>query len=600
VIAGVTNGSGVPAPLPIAAWVGRDREICKTGLFTARLAIAHAHARNGRPVAAVRFIATDGTNRTEVLVSAMSSVLFPASGYTVPHFAADLDLSGLADGAAITIDAILYPWVGAAFQLSIDADPYPSPNLTTLRVLNDRTGGFGTAYAYVDPVSGTAGGVASAVAATAAAAPFQTYGQAGAAIRAYNNANFGRNYADGGIIRLVEGTHHTATNARTGMPTLAWPLTIESADPGKRASTVFGDPGTSTTNTLPACAVIRGLTLRRGGSGNLQAFNNAAAALDYSYVMAFEGCDFDNGGYGAYNGFANVMGLGYFINCTETSNCGQGSRVGNVNKTTRSIGCKGTGFGVNLANWGVLGCWTQGTEINLDALTTVRPAGQGGLIGWSFLQAADNSSRGVTLATTTGPRGVAIVGCILEQPHGVASACAYFAADGNVQPQRNTVFMSCTVVGARTNWHYQDSGSARVEKSGYMRFVAQEYRNTKTDVFAANGTMTGNWAASYNVGHCYNYARRGGSDAGPVGAGRWLGEVAAPGDQYGIGTALNPAWLNDQSTLGGGAGNGDYTPGPATDLPRIPAGMTPYPVDLLGREIRSDGAAVVGALQMAP
>lgn len=608
---GIANMSARPAPLPVAAWVSLDRVICKTGVYTAKLAVAHAHARSGKPVAAVKFIASDGTNTVEVLVSNMSSLLCAVSGFTIPHFAADLNLSGLIAGATITIDAIIYPWVGAAFQLSVNGDPYPSSNLTTLRILNDRLNTFGTAYAYVDPVNGTASGVASSTPASAAASPFLTYAQAGAAIRAFNNANFGRNYADGGVIRLIEGLNPTVASGRTNMPTLMWPVTIEAADPSKKLTTFLGNTtGDATSNSFPAFTTFKGISPRRGPDNaqtnqGVQAFSNGAGAQNYNFLMSFEDCDFNGADHGQTNSFIYIAGLVMFVNCTETGGgCGQAGRTGLINKATRSIGCKGTGFLHTDTNWGALGCDGIGTVTNHEAYTA-RVAGQGCLIGWSALRATSDGSRCFSLSATTGPKGVALIGCILEQRHGLTSAAAYFSADGSVTPQQNVLFMCCTVIGARTNWLYQDDGSATVYKSGYMRFVVQEFRNTKTDVFnhpvsGLSGERFGNWSACYNVGHSYNYARRGASDASAPGVGNWLGENLGVGDRYGSGSVpLNPAWLNDQSTYGGAAGNGDYTPGAGSDLTLIPAGMTPYPVDLYGRAVPVNGTARVGALQMA-
>ncbi|MDO9640855.1 MAG: hypothetical protein Q7J44_20175 [Pseudotabrizicola sp.] len=206
-IAGVTNASERPYPAPIAHWLRPDREIIADSTYTARLVVAHAHARNGRPVAAVKFIITDGATTVEQTVSVLTPITYSASGFTVPHFAAGLDLSGFANGATLTVDAVIYPWVGAAFTISTDADAYPSPNLTTLRALCNRTGAFGTAYAYVDAAGAGATPTVSTNPATAAANPYATLDAAATALRAFNNANFGRNFTDGGVIRLLEGTH---------------------------------------------------------------------------------------------------------------------------------------------------------------------------------------------------------------------------------------------------------------------------------------------------------------------------------------------------------------------------------------------------------
>lgn len=599
-IAGVTNMSTRPAPKPIAAWLNRDLEICKASTFTARLAVAHAHARAGRPVAAVRFRASDGATAVEALVSSMSATSHSASGLSVPHFAGVLDFSGFANGAAITIDAVIYPWIGTTFTLSTDADAYPSPNLTTLRVLNDRSGAYGTAYAYVDATLGTASGVASATAATAAAAPFQTMAQAAAAIRAFNNTTYGRNYTDAGVIRLLAGVHAVSASMGSASPTLDWPLTIEAAEAGARETTFVTDTGASTQTSIPAKAVFRNLTFRRSVTGNIIGIDNAAANLSYTNMMAFEGCVFDANGAGTYAGWIYRTGRGYFIDCTQISDCGQAAITGVVNKAVRAIGCNGA-FVSGATSFGALGCIapTMAAPITGLAATTGRVATNGPLWGWSHLTQAINAQRVVGQTTATAERGIGLVGCVFEQLSGDTGPAVYVSADSSVTVQQNILFQCCTVAGSRTNWLYQDTGTATVAKSGFMRFVVQEYRNTKCDVFGANANLIGNWPAVFNVGSRANCARLGDNGGNAVtGTGNWLGEVTAAGDVYGsVASPVVANWANDQSFFGGNAGGGNYTPGSGNALPRIPAGLAPYPLDMKGRAIGNDGTALVGALQ---
>ena len=150
----------------------------------------------------------------------------------------------------------------------------------------------------------------------------------------------------------------------------------------------------------------------------------------------------------------------------------------------------------------------------------------------------------------------------------------------------------------RSNWLYQDTGTATVSKRGYMRFTVHRERNTKTDIFGTNANLVGNWPAVNNVGGRANAAIKGGNDGNATpGIGRWVGEVAALGDAYGsLGTPLAVAWVNDQSFDGAKGGNGDYTPGAGSVLPVIPAGLAPYSVDQKGRAVPDNGTAKIGAI----
>ena len=298
-VAGVTNASTRAYPKPIALWLNHDLERATAATHTVRLAVAHAHARAGRPVAAVRFTVTDDQGGSHsVLVSAMSVVSYTASGLSVPHFAATLDLSGLAQGALCTVDATIYPWVGEAFMVSTDADAYPSPNLTVLKLLNDRTGGYGTAYAYVDAATGDNGtGAVSETPATAAAAPFATIAAAASAVQSFNNATYGRNNASGGVIRLTEAAVHTHSSF-SGVAVDDIPLVIEN-DPANSGKAVYQDAGSSTSNSIPDILKFSGITLRRNASGNVIFLDNAASSSPGNRALVLSDCTFDDNGLGA-------------------------------------------------------------------------------------------------------------------------------------------------------------------------------------------------------------------------------------------------------------------------------------------------------------
>lgn len=173
------------------------------------------------------------------------------------------------------------------------------------------------------------------------------------------------------------------------------------------------------------------------------------------------------------------------------------------------------------------------------------------------------------------------------------------SAPGDQNPQQNVVLMCNSIVGGRTKWLFQGSGTTTVAKSAYMKFTVQEQRNTKSDTFGTNATLVGNRPEVNNVGHLANCAQGGGNDGFSVTAnGRWLGEVVTAGDVYGsTATPVVVNWTNDQSYYGGGASGGDYIPGPGNALPAIPSSMAPYPVDMKGRSIDSAVSARIGALQ---
>jgi len=336
---GVTNNSTRPHPKPQALWLNHDLDAARGASYTARLAVAHAHARKGRPVAAVRFTATDGTTTVETTVTAMSVTSYAASGLSVPHFAGVLDFSALQAGALITVDAEIRPWVGPAFTISTDGAAYPSVNLTVLKVLNDYNGSYGAAYAYIAPTGNDGTAVTSATAATAQASPYATIGAAVAGINTFNGANYARTGVSGGIVRLEPAVHtHQGfgTHAVTEVP-----LIIEAADPAQKATTVYQDAGSSVSNGLPDKVKFADLTLRRNAVGSAIFLDNAAMNGSANMLVT-ERCTWDDNGLGApWNAWVYRPGRFWNIDC-DGVDVGQCKQFSTNFKACISIG-SGTG-----------------------------------------------------------------------------------------------------------------------------------------------------------------------------------------------------------------------------------------------------------------
>jgi len=594
VISGVTNNSTRAAPKPICMWLDHDLQRTKTGSYTAKLAVAHAHARNGRPVAAVKFIATDGTTTVEQTVSTMTSTVYAASGLTVAHFEATLDFSTLTDNAMITIDAVICPWVGEAYQASVDGAAYPSINFTTMRVLNDVS--YGTAYAYVDPVSGNNGtGVVSQTPATAEASPYATIAAAATAIQTYNNANFGRNNASGGIIRLVAGTHVHSTYSSVAVGDI--PLEIEAANPAATTATIYKNPNDShTIDSIPDRLKIKSVNLQRSQFNRI--FLDSAAGLKSDHVLVFEDCEISGDATSVYTAWVWQPGRFWLINTTDT---GGGEGVTKLNSSTRAkscnvIGCDGAFAETLTYNMAGSNC-DKAALINTSFGVGNQEPANGIFIGYSFLT-NDSASQPVLnwSGYEIGPEGSALVQSILEKTSGGSATLVSIHADANTQPAQNIVVQGVTAVGQRTNILYNDSGAEL--KLGHIRNSIFDEWNSKSDVFASNGTYNGNWSVIHHVSDANNAYLRGSSQDDSFGVGSWLGEVTSLNDLTGTDASpISADFADDASTNGSGLGGGDYTPGALTELQFVPAGHAVYPMDLYGRAIPDDGTAFVGARQ---
>lgn len=592
--AGVTNQSTLTYPRPIACWLTPDLERAQGSTFTARLAVAHAYARSGKPVAAVTFIASDGTNTVQQTISAMSSRQW-GSGLYAPYFECAIPLATLNQGALCSLDVIIYPWVGTSFQASVSGATYPSINFSVLKFLNDRTGAYGQAYAYVNATTGNnATAVVSATPATAAALPYLTVAAAAAAVRTFNNTTYTRNNASGGTIRLVAAEHVHATFQSVTVGEI--PLVIEAENSALKSTTIYKDSGATAVNSTPQKLKFRNLTLKKVGA-SVTMLDNSATLATLDRMLVLENVAIDRNGTSTYGAWLYKTGRCWMVDVSSATTLGAMlDDFAGVCKEIIAIGCSGPFASTNFFN--AIACRLTGGLRRVPSGANVE-LGLGQLFSHCHITQNVDGNRAMTSsAGTIDDRGFAMVGCVLEQTAGETAPNLSFHADTDVQVVENALCIAITVVGSRTNWLYQDTGSITVAKRGFMRFSVHRQRNTKTDVFGANSNLVGNWPASYNVGSRSNAVIKGSNDGNSVpGVGRWLGEAAALGDAYGsLATPLAVAWVSDRSFDGGGAGGGDYTPGPGSALPFIPTGLAPFPIDMLGRVVANDGTARVGAI----
>lgn len=582
-VTGVSNNSTRAYPKPLAMWLDHDRQRVTGQSYTAKLAVAHWHARSGRPVAAVKFIATDGTNTVEQTISAMTKTDYSASGLSVPHFQATLDFTTLDDDALITIDAVIYPWVGTSAQASVNYAAYPSVNFCEMKVFNAVTSAEATIYAYVDG-AGAGTPQASTTEATALANPYATVVAAAAAIQTLDGTDASR-----GVVKINAST--TITHAKFQTVAVGdTPLIVEGVN---QTTSVLQDAGASTANSVPDLVKFRNLTLKRNAAGNV-IFLESAAGAGSSNMMVIEDCAFDDNGLGdTWQAWIYRVGRCWLINCTLDF-ASPVTTFSVRNKTAILIGHNGeVGNAYHLA-----GCKSLVARLTDGAISPGnsgdREAVANRFVGFNFLSL---NSVGASVFTTTGQvDGLALVGNIFEDQDGSGTATVALGANGT-QTIDNLVMQSNTIVGERLNAAYNDT-APYVSKIAGLRFNIIHDVNVKSDVFELNGAAINNWPTVHKVGWHTNAYTYGDSDSDAYGPGEWMGEFAAIGDASGTdATPVVVDWTDDQSGTGGGAGDGDYSPGALTALPNIPAGMAPYPYDLNGVAVPDNGAAYAGAAQ---
>ncbi|MBU2359447.1 MAG: hypothetical protein KKB02_11030 [Alphaproteobacteria bacterium] len=597
-VAAVTNASVRPYPYAHFAWLVRDRQEVRGNTIFLRIAVAHRHARNGRPVAGVRFIVKDHLGaETALLVTACTPQAYPVSGLTACVYEGTVDISALSavgapssfggtDAKALTIDAEFRPWIGTAHRISTITAGKTADQNTVLTFGNNRDNWRPTLYAYV--AVGATGGAVSTDAATAATTPFPTTASANTALRNWHMTNTGRGAMDGCVMRLTEGTHVHTTWAYRAADVYA--MTFENAPGTNPANVIYTDGGATTDTSFVRMVHLRNLTLRKSGTAAVRMLDSGSTDPAVSYLSAQNVvCDG-----AAPNG--NVI---YRYGATYYEGCSQGQRYVTANKV---IGCRGRFLAA--ATTACVGTRDPNGQISPNTAA----AAEGLFVAWSFIT-ADKSVylQTVSIGWTTSDLGVALVGNVFEIFGTGSGPAVLINGDGNTSSSRNITMIGNTVVGGRMNLSYTDAGGAvRRDHLSVLRFNIFYEKNHKAgDFFAYDGETTnpvrvGNWSVRYGVGSLANTTLQGesrpnaGTAAYPM---SWFGDVLPTGSTAGtVATPLAVSFANDRSA-GAGTGDGDYRPVGTTDLAVIPAGLTPWPVDLKGHVLATGGGAVAGALQ---
>lgn len=213
-----TNSSTAAYQEPIYNWTWVPFERI-TGTFKLRAAAFERHGQQAKPVRAVIFSATDGTHTvTQTVESPSIDAAMSADRAPAVEYVASLDPSTLDQGADITCNFKVVPWVGDAVFDSSTGTAQPTPLVGPITLLCDRTGAYGAdTYAVVDPVNGSdpAGVTLADDAGKAVGTGDPTLGggtdyltpaRAFRAIRNYNANAYGRDDVGGGIVYVKAGS----------------------------------------------------------------------------------------------------------------------------------------------------------------------------------------------------------------------------------------------------------------------------------------------------------------------------------------------------------------------------------------------------------
>ncbi|MBA2920040.1 hypothetical protein GON01_08235 [Sphingomonas sp. MAH-20] len=617
-IAGIVNSSSLAYPVPLFAWLQPQHERATGASFAVEAACYHRHAMNGQQVACIEFYGRDaaGGNLTAVQRASLPALsAFQTAGPIVEAWKATIPLATLPQGDLCQAIAVVKPWIGPAFDLSVAGTgvygtltagtPVDTAQPETpLRFLCDKTGGYGGLQAWVK--AGASGGAVGS-----SATPFATVQAALAALATANGSGKGHADHSGSTIFLMDNggaavDHAIGATSATAAGKCWTDIKVDPAATGQVRATVAGLVATADLLRFFVPFFVNATgnnTLDGGSSANVKRIAFEGAALSYGASLPAQGLTFR-------------FGMGYWRNCTLTNAFTPfGTFSGHRNAAALVLGCTGNlvSTGAGATPYAFIGNAIDGLRIDDVAAADANAFPQDGMI---IANNVLTRMAGVfKIATQRSIAGAARVQNVLETAAGYpAGGEAANIAAGGTAAVSNIVSMHNTVPGvgvgssnqARQLGVYADTaGTVGVQRQMVERFELLHQRNCKVDTFTVNTTATGRtgpWRYRYGVGLLGNVVVTGDASSGlatvadPSGN-NWSGEYLEPGSSWTAGEA-NVVFVDNKSGSAG-AGGGNYALSGAANAAygRVPAGQSALRYDLAGRARLNDGTGAAGAYE---
>jgi len=404
-----------------------------------------------------------------------------------------------------------------------------------------------------------------------------TYGSVSVAIANgvnYNNANNGRNNADGLIVYLLDGDYGTGDQTATTVSTTY--------------CTVTRFPGVANGQAR----VVGYLSLNPYGPTLIKFKDLDVAPIDDevfsdNWGVWVDGCRIDG------TGAAGSLVTWEAARLTATYNTSAnlnfpfipfgGSNFPNLLRGNNFTGITASGSGQCVVG----NTFDQASSANSQVASP--GTGDGSLFAYNRVQAYGTAY----IAQSTCTQGVAVC-CNLFEILGTANpAGTSIFADGNTAASNNFLFIDNTVAGTRSNTGYNDELPPALRINFYFNSNSCFWLPVKTDTFnqtaaseGLNPTRIKNWSVYYGAGFLHNNSE----DVTDNGS-------FAPA-YFGIdGTRATAAgYTSDKSGTGGG--NGNYVPAVGSTLiGRVPLADQAFTYDLAGNARGSTTA--IGAFAAA-
>jgi hypothetical protein len=587
----ITNNSTLAYPKVVGrwAWPGFERI---TGDFLIEALCFNRFARNGKPVACVKFDCADASGNSVAQQNATSMNISTRVGdaKSIAVYSATIPVSGLHQGDVLTCRFRAYPWVGDSSS-TLDTDPSadgiaaPSEHLSPLMQLLDKNNALAV-YASVDGTNGTSGGSCSSTQAGARLAPFQTLAQAFTALKAFNNTNHSDNSLNNCVVLMQNGSY-TGPGTFTGSNTKSRCVVMADIANGATESGVI--LSTATNTAFAAYLKLQDVTLSTTGTGLIRGSTTAGIVWLHSCTINSTGtapvyqwqiCE-------ATQNTVTAMTGGFILFSTTKGPWG----------LVRGNDCTGASSDI-VADWYcVIGnSGRMNAVFNETGSSAVATAGEqisdNAIFAYNQLAKLTNPMTDTVGAArvTTVSIGLAVVGNVAEKTS-ITTPLMQIAGDSTTSVVNNVMIWHNTTVGTnttagRSNLGYNETGTVGFDRKNWsIKFNSGDQYNNKDDTFTGNSdpeaARVGSWPVGYEVGCEGNV---------------WYDSLFLP-EFNGLYSKMSATrgYTNQLASSGGG---GDYSLTSGSDARnRIVTGHAVIPFDLIGNAFNNNGYGSAGAYQ---
>jgi hypothetical protein len=534
----VTNNSTLQYPDTVGQWTDMEHQRITSTDWPVRCVAVQAFAQEGRPVAVVKFIATDQHSHSVTnIISEMTIDRSKDDPYPLSEYIANMDLSSMTALDDISFRFIAYPWVGTNV---LDTRNIPAGIVTSLANqtnVYDPSNTFGVVYCLVDPTNGSdSTGIASTNQAAALASPVATGAIGLWVIEDVSKKTFSRTNTDAGMLYVTNGTTTLfGSTALSHSGDRTW-LTV-SPCPGADPSQCVVKFDSTRSNRQPKSKFVKYENLILTQTFDSDAISGSGSE---GVNVWLDHC--------AWNGYTNgtVAPVANAVNALatfSTLDC-------NTNATIAPLrGCIISGVNSPLVQERLFS--THITSVASTATITETSVATNTRDNIVYANCFF-SQQAVGLTWNTGPKryGFALLNDVFETSGETAQPMIGINADSDDQNTTNGIIFNCTFEGQRDNLAYNDSGTNAVWAiNWHIKNSVFYYLANKNDTFGtANSNRIGNWSFSNGVGFSGNV--NGVNDFDPEFDG--LNSTAS------INSGGDKGWVHDASSRGDGTGNGNY------------------------------------------